>query len=187
MLQQSSHRHVDRGLDAYFTPEAATLSLLALEYLPASIWEPACGDGTISRVLIAHGHDVVSSDIGDYQYGESGTDYLKAPPRDIGGIVTNPPFKLASRFAQKALSEAPYVALLLRTNFLEAIHRLPFFRTSPPSRIWISSRRLPMMHRHDWTGPRAGSNTCHAWFIWDRASPDRRILNWFDWREHSPS
>src|SRR6516165_6894634 len=167
MLQQSSHRHVDRGLDAYFTPEAATLSLLALEALPASIWEPACGDGAISRVLIAHGHDVVSS--------------------DIGGIVTNPPFKLASRFAQKALSEVRYVALLLRTNFLEAIRRLPFFRTSPPSRIWISSRRLPMMHRHDWTGPRAGSNTCHAWFIWDRTSQDRRILNWFDWREHAPT
>jgi hypothetical protein len=138
-------------------------------------------------VLIAHGHDVVSSDIGDYQYGESGIDYLRAPPRDIGGIVTNPPFKLASRFAQKALSEVRYVALLLRTNFLEAIRRLPFFRTSPPSRIWISSRRLPMMHRRGWTGPRAGSNTCHAWFIWDRTSPDRRILNWFDWREHAPT
>jgi hypothetical protein len=34
--------------------------------------------------------------------------------------------------------------------------------------MWVSSRRLPMMHRFGWDGPRATSNTCYAWFIWDR-------------------
>jgi len=34
--------------------------------------------------------------------------------------VTNPPYKLAVRFARKALNEVPYLALLLRTNFLES-------------------------------------------------------------------
>jgi len=57
---------------------------------------------------------------------------------------------------------------MLRTNFVESVSRLPFFRCSPPTRMWVSSRRLPMMHRFGWDGPRATSNTCYAWFIWDR-------------------
>jgi hypothetical protein len=99
----------------------------------------------------------------------------------VTGIVTNPPFKLAIKFARKALDEVPYLALLLRANFLESTGRLPFFRTHPPSRIWISSRRLPMMHRHGWQGRRVSSNTCHAWFVWD-ARAAREPPDWFDWQ-----
>jgi hypothetical protein len=51
--------------------------------------------------------------------------------------------------------------------------------------MWVSSRRLPMMHRFGWDGPRATSNTCYAWFIWDRrcvpASSGGSHLDWFDW------
>jgi hypothetical protein len=78
----------------------------------------------------------------------------------------------------------PDLALLLRTNFLESTARLPFFRAHPPARVWISSRRLAMMHRHGWTGPTAPSNTCYGWFIWD-ASDARKCTfsgGWFDWR-----
>ena len=39
---------------------------------------------------------------------------------------------------------------MLRTNFVESVSRLPFFRCSPPTRMWVSSRRLPMMHRFGW-------------------------------------
>jgi len=84
--------------------------------------------------------------------------------------VTNPPYRLAQAFASKASLDAPYVALLLRLNFLESTRRLPFFRTSPPRRVWVSSRRLPMMHRLGWTGRRSVSNHCFAWFIWERGA-----------------
>jgi hypothetical protein len=60
----------------------------------------------------------------------------------------NPPFRLAGRFAKKAVGEVGYVALLLRTNFLKSVQRLPFFRQRPPTRIWVSPRRLPLMHRY---------------------------------------
>lgn len=33
------------------------------------IWEPACGDGRIARVLTEHGHDVVSTDLYAYGHG----------------------------------------------------------------------------------------------------------------------
>ena len=151
MRIQSSHHHADRGLDAYFSPPEATASLLGIEaeHLPHDIWEPAAGDGAIVRPLQAAGFTVIASDIADYGLVgcRAGVDYLKAPPiRDVQAIVTNPPFKLAVRFAEKALSEVPYLALLLRTNFLESTARLKFFRKHPPARIWISSRRLPIEH-----------------------------------------
>jgi hypothetical protein len=190
MRIQSSHAHEDRGLDAYFSPPEAVWSLLAIEqaHLPKHIWEPAAGDGAIVKPLREAGHAVTATDLVDYglENCETGIDYLKAKPRPgTEGVVTNPPYRLAMRFAEKALAEAPYLALLLRTNFLESTRRLPFFRRHPPARIWISSRRLPMMHRHGWQGPRAPSNTCFAWFIWDAKADQKQQLDWFDWRDHS--
>lgn len=191
MRIQSSHQHADRGLDAYFSPPEAVFSLLAIEaeHLPTSLWEPAAGDGAIVRPLRAAGYEVIASDIADYGLDDClvGVDYLKAKGRaGVEGIITNPPYKLAVQFAEKAVREAPYLALLLRTNFLESTARLSFFRKHQPARIWISSRRLPMMHRHGWQGPRAPSNTCFAWFIWDARSPNKRIVDWFDWKSATP-
>jgi hypothetical protein len=184
---QSSHHHADRGLDAYFSPPEAVISLLHIEslYLPRFIWEPAAGDGAIVRPLQAAGFRVIASDIVDYGLPgcRIGVDYLSAEPvPGVEGIVTNPPYKLAMRFAEKALRESRYLALLLRTNFLESTARLQFFRSHQPARIWISSRRLPMMHRHGWQGPRAPSNTCFAWFVWDSRSEQKRVIDWFDWK-----
>lgn len=187
MRIQSSHSLQDRALDAYFSPPEAAFSLLDIEnsFLPDSIWEPAAGDGALVIPFQAAGKQVIASDIADYGLTgcHVGVDYLKAPARvDIGGIVTNPPYRLAIQFAEKALQEVPYLALLLRTNFLESTARLPFFRAHRPARIWISARRLPMMHRHGWQGPRAPSNTCFAWFVWDQAAQEKCVVDWFDWR-----
>jgi hypothetical protein len=114
---QSTHHHADRGLDPYFSPPEATASLLAIEarYLPQRVWEPAAGDGAIVRPLQAAGFTVMASDLVDYGLigCTAGVNYLKAPPmHNVQAIVTNPPFKLALRFAEKALNEVPYVALL---------------------------------------------------------------------------
>lgn len=193
MRMQSSHSDSDRGLDAYFTPIEAVLSLIEIEkpFLAPDrvIWEPACGDGAIVNPFREAGFQVFGSDIYDYCDGKFPImDYLTAPkhPR-IGAVITNPPFKLAIDFAKKALNEAPYVAFLLRTNWLESQERLSFFRQYPFSRIWISSRRLPQMHRFGWDGPEAPSNICYAWFVWDLNSEDCLKLDWFDWADFSGS
>lgn len=193
MRLQSAHSNADRAQDAYFTPPEATRALCRIErdHIPYHIWEPACGNGAISKVLEKEAKkSVFSSDVYNYGYGVTGPqwDFLTAPSMLVSftvGIVTNPPFKLALDFAQKAISLVPYVALLLRTNFLESTSRLAFFRTSPPARIWISSRRLPMMHRLGWTGPEAPSNTCYAWFIWDATATQKRLVDWFDWQDYT--
>ncbi len=191
MRIQSSHCHKDRGLDAYFSPPEAVYSLIGIENsnIPRCIWEPAAGDGAIVRPLASAGIKVIASDIADYglENCSSGIDYLKSKPKPgVGGIVTNPPYKLAVKFADKALREVPYLALLLRTNFLESTSRLPFLQRHEPARVWVSSRRLPMMHRHGWQGPRAPSNTCFAWFVWDAHSSEKCKIGWFDWKQFMP-
>jgi len=187
MRIQSSHSFQDRARDAYFSPPEAAFSLLDIEapYLPKRIWEPAAGDGALVLPLQSAGYDVVASDIADYGLAGCtvGLDYLTASPRvDVEGIVTNPPYRLAVEFAEKALKEVPYLALLLRTNFLESTARMPFFKKNRPARIWISSRRLPMMHRYGWQGAKAPNNTCFAWFVWDGRVEQKCVVDWFDWR-----
>lgn len=188
MLIQSSHSRDARGVDAYFTPPEATAALLQIEAgrIPERLWEPACGDGAIVRPLVEAGHTVCASDIIDHGFaGELWIeDYLDSEvPPGVEGIVTNPPYRLARQFAEKAISEVDYAAFLLRLNFLESVSRLAFFRKNPPARVWVSSRRLPMMHRLGWDGPRASSNTCHAWFIWDIRWQQPCQVGWFDWRD----
>jgi hypothetical protein len=187
ILINSSHTNLERGLDAYFTPTCAVKSLINIEKIPKSIIEPACGNGAISKVLEEYGCEVKSFDIVDYGY--SGTiiqNYLSYKfeyNKDIG-IITNPPYTYAMSFIKKSIQEVGYVAYLLRIGFLESISRIKFFKETPPNRIWISSRRLPMMHRFGWTGNIAPSNVCFAWFIWDKSSDQVRIIDWFDWKDY---
>lgn len=55
--------------DFYPTPPEAVRALLSVEAFEGSIWEPACGDGAISKVLLAAGFDVVSTDLIDRGFG----------------------------------------------------------------------------------------------------------------------
>jgi hypothetical protein len=192
MLIQNRNTYTDgiENLDPYFTCPEAVASLLRLEgeRLPQRIWEPACGDGAIVRPLIAAGRDVIASDIHAYDGRPDDRmvfDYLATPPfpDSIEGIVTNPPYRQAQAFAEKALVEAPYVALLVRSNFyVEAAERDAFFAAWPPTRVWLSSRRLPAMHRYRWTGNRVASNTPYCWLVWERGMPPS-LPQRFDWRK----
>ena len=61
--------------DFYPTPPEAVEALLSVEKFIGDIWEPACGDGAISKVLEVE-HNVVSSDLNDYGFGKSGVDFF---------------------------------------------------------------------------------------------------------------
>ncbi|RJQ38252.1 MAG: hypothetical protein C4555_05155 [Dehalococcoidia bacterium] len=188
MRINATHSLDERGLDPYWTPPEATRALLAVENVPKNVWEPACGAGNIAEVLRGAGHDVLASDIKDYGYpGTHVEDFLASSCSEANAIVTNPPYRLAEAFAKHAIAEVSYVAFLLRLNFLESTRRLAFFREYPPSRVWVSSRRLPMMHRLGWTGPEAPSNHCFAWFIWSNWTKKQHQseIRWFDWKDYS--
>lgn len=114
--------------DLYPTPVDGTESLIPVlqELGVKRIWEPACGDGRLARVLEWHGFEVIATDIREYPgYGTGGLDFLNEDPLekwgwDIGEIdmiVTNPPFSLAEDFIRKALSITPKVAMLLKQTY----------------------------------------------------------------------
>ena len=171
----------DRRNDLYETPECATRALLHIERLPRRIWEPAAGRGAIVRVLRAHGHEVVASDLIDYgeQTHFSRRDFLleHKAPQGCECILTNPPFSLAEEFVAHALDLCPRVIMLLRLAFLESERRSRILDTGTLARVHIFRRRLPMMHRDGWQGPKASSAMAFAWFIWDRAHTGPAILN----------
>lgn len=76
----------------YPTPPEATRALLSVESFEGDIWEPACGDGAISKVFEAAGYQVVSTDLIDRGYGVGGHNFLKSDKPLAKNIITNPPY-----------------------------------------------------------------------------------------------
>ena len=185
-----AHSLYERGPDQYATPPEAVHALLRAEaeWLPTVLWEPACGDGAIVLPLRAAGYRVLASDLlrwGDCPDAFYGMDFLRAPqlPPDFEGIVTNPPYRHAQEFVEQALRLSSYVAMLLRLAFLEGVGRKQWFEGSPLARVHVFSRRLPMMHRRGWNGPRASSAVVFAWYVWDRRHAGEPVIRWLDWKE----
>jgi hypothetical protein len=178
-MARIKHPQKDRGLDFYQTPPQATLALLRAERLPHGIWEPHCGHGAIAEVLLDAGHAVFASDVEyrGYQHQARTGDFLKTGrvPRNVDGIVMNPPFATAAIHVRHALSMCPYVCALLRLTFLEAGNekteagraRLWCLDRGHLARVHVFTSRLPMMHREGWTGKIATSTTAYAWFVFD--------------------
>lgn len=168
-LMLTNRSAVDRSkTDFYETPEACTVALLDfLEqkvHLIAGedrIWECACGDGKMARVMEGRGYSVVGTDLHDMAYGESGVDFLKAS-RECECIITNPPFSIAGEFIKHALELHKPCAFLLKSQFWHARSRLELFQEHTPTYI------LPLTWRPDFLyGRKSGSPTMECiWTVW---------------------
>src|SRR5690349_11658360 len=93
------------GPDYFPTPAWATHALMHNEEFDGEIWECACGDGAMSRVLESKGNPVHSSDLFDRGYGEIGLDFNIAT-RVTDNIVTNPPYNSAEGFVRSGVKLA---------------------------------------------------------------------------------
>lgn len=184
--QSGRHSLALRGADLYETPRVATEALIRAEKLPWRIWEPAAGRGAICDVLKANGYTVYATDL--YDYGNPAIypsrDFLDSYPeyRDDVAIVTNPPYSLAAEFVAHAIEFVPLVCFLLRLAFLESVKRTDILENSCLARVHVFKRRLPMMHRDGWKGPRATSATAFAWFVWQRGHTGPATIDRIDWR-----
>jgi hypothetical protein len=166
--------------DFYRTPAHSTKALLAVESFPTSIWEPACGDGAISEVLIAAGHATVSTDLVDRGYSQAGRDFLFEQSLPAPAIVTNPPFKLADEFVLHALRlGASKVAMFMRLGWLEgSARRASLWAPHPPARIWVFSRRQTLWRGDDVSPQEKGGAIAFAWFVWERGHVGAPALGW---------
>ena len=166
------------GPDFFPTPAWATHALVENERFEGTIWECACGDGAMARVLEEAGYKVRATDLYGRGYGEDGVDFLKST-RKVDNIVTNPPYNVAEAFVAQGLKLARHkFALLLRLAFLEGANRAnTIFLKHPPSRVWIFSERITFYMKG---AERAGSGTtAYAWFVWDRNAKGPTELKWF--------
>ncbi|WP_455172423.1 hypothetical protein [Azospirillum largimobile] len=166
------------GPDFYPTPEWATYALIDNEQFSGDIWECACGDGAMSKVLEKAGNPIESSDLYDRGYGEHGHDFLSTDRRH-SNIITNPPFNSAEGFVASGLKSAENkFALLLRLAFLEGANRAnTIFSNSPPARVWVFSERITFYPK----GAKVSGSgtTAYAWFVWDKNHFGNTELKWF--------
>ena len=182
-LGASNHSLGEREENDYYATEPkATEWLLKLETFNGPILEPSCGEGHISEVLIRGGYQVVNRDLIDRGYGDV-ADFLSIDNTEWNGdIITNPPYKYAQEFVEKALQIIPdghNVAMFLKVQYLEGKRRRKMFDTMPPKRIWVSSSRLKCAINGDFDKI-SGSATSYAWFVWEKGFRGDTIIKWFN-------
>ncbi len=165
------------GPDFFPTPRWATFALIENEKFQGEIWECACGDGTMSRVLEETGQPVRSTDLYDRGFGEAGVDFLMSQ-LGADNIVTNPPYNCAEGFVASGVKLAKRkFALLLRLAFLEGANRAKtIFTDNPPSRVWVFSERITFYPSD--AEPKGSGTTAYAWFVWDKDAPGSTELKW---------
>lgn len=162
--------------DFYPTPPEATRGLLRVEPIVGAIWEPACGDGAMSRELEAAGHQVTSTDLVDRGYGQARVDFLMERQGLAPNVVTNPPFRLASAFARQALRlTTGKVALLVKLTFAEGQERADVLDDPRLARVWVFRRRISFQRGSD----RAGNGMmCFAWYVWEHGNTSKPTMGW---------
>lgn len=133
-------------------------------------WEPAANRGYMARPLAEYFGNVYASDVHDYGQGFLVHDYLQPYKPDyffnIDFVCTNPPFRLAKQFIERALEVASIgLAVVVRTSFLEGIDRYnTLFKDNPPTIVAPFVERIPMFRgRVDQKG---SSATSYSWLVW---------------------
>lgn len=162
----------DKGDEFFPTPEGTIRALIpVLREIgwPNHVWECACGEGHISKQLVAADFIVSSTNLTDRGYGLRGADFLKQTSAAAPSIITNPPFSLADEFVVHAMTvlSIEHIALLLPSGIFHAQGRVKFFEMHPPSLI------LPCTWRIDVTG--GGAPTMNvSWYVWTSLLPPIR-------------
>ncbi|SFJ49440.1 hypothetical protein SAMN03159338_1559 [Sphingomonas sp. NFR04] len=186
MLSEAAHRdgamlgqvvYERREGDFYPTPPE-NVDCLAhfVDLSKRVIWEPACGEGHISkRLLKVTTASVYSTDLHDRGYGRGGIDFLRADvtPRGVNMIITNPPFAdLAEAFVRKALElmrpRGGSVAMFLRNEWdMSSEDRPDLFEGHPAYAMKVCVTKRPRFIE----GSKGSPRHSYAWFVWDWAKP----------------
>ena len=163
--------------DFYPTPREGTTGLLDYESFSNHVWEPACGDGAMVKVLNEYKYSVIASDIEPRGCGYQ-KDFLEVSVLQAPSIITNPPFRIAQKFAMHALDlGAEKVALLCKLAFLEGQERAAWLDRSPLRRVLVFKKRLTLYR--EGVKLKNGGMIAFAWFIWERGYTDQHpVLGW---------
>lgn len=181
----------DRVVDDYYaTPRNAIEAILNEVELKGSILEPSAGEGHISVVLKERYPDseIISTDLvhrkDKFNVGiEGGIDFLNHEfNRIFDNVITNPPFKLAKEFIEKALSISNNkVIMFAKIQLLEGKDRREMFSKFPPKYVYVFSKRVnPLRNGEelDENGKPWASTMCFAWYVWEKGYEGEPIIRW---------
>lgn len=188
-IAATNHTDARRAADDFYATHPSAIDAL-LDYphltLPHHIWEPSCGAGHLSRRLVERGYEVTSTDLIDRGYGTGGADFFlqrSMPSPDITCILTNPPYKYATRYAIHALTLLPadgFLCLFLKTTFAEGTERhCQIFHPHPPLFVLQCVRRIPCAPGGDFSTLQ-GSAVAYAWWIWRKGHTGPTTLDWIN-------
>lgn len=166
-------RYARREADFYATPPEYVDCLTHFVDLGGrTVWEPACGEGHISkRLLSTTGAQLYSTDLHNRGYGRGGIDFLRADttPRGVTDIITNPPYaELAEAFVRRALELVKpvdgSVAMFLRNEWdCSADDRPDLFEGHPAYAMKVVVTKRPRWIEGSTGSPRHN----YAWYVWD--------------------
>ena len=162
--------------------------LLEIEDIDKSkpIWECASGEGHLSNVFKEHGYKVRTSDIVKRTETTEILDFLSDDITDWdGNIITNPPYKFAVQFIEKAMNilhEGNTCIMFLKLQFMEGTSRRKLFEKYPPKTIWVSSSRIMCAKNGDFYEmiKGGGSAVAYAFYVWEKGYKGNTILRWFN-------
>lgn len=193
VMQQRSEPH--DSLDDFPTPPWATRALC--EFLHdigeplynRSCREPAANRGHMVKPLQEYFRSVDASDIHDYGAGYPQNDYLFGlEPEWVDWTITNPPFRLAEQFIDRARRTSLYgCAMIVRSAFLEGQDRCErLFLPNPPAYVLQFSERVGMFRgRLTQVGTKfidalgvertAATATAYCWIVWIHGKTDTQL------------
>ena len=185
-LAANSHCDHEYEKNSYYAtdPKALELFLDRIDKdgikLHKNIWECACGEGNLSKVLENKGYYVQSSDLINRGFGTGEIDFLKLKLSELNqDILTNPPYKYALDFIKQALkmqNDGYYTIMLLKIQFLEGKERYKFFQENPPKFVYVHSERQKCYLNN--IDDKQSSAVCYAWFIWEKGFKGDTIVRW---------
>ena len=182
VMQRRSEPH--NSLDDFPTPPWATRALcewIWARFSPGpltSVREPACNRGHMVRPLSEYFGRVEGSDVHDYGAGFPVQDYLFGPPPErTEWTITNPPFRLAAQFIERARQCSRYVAMLVRSAFTEGVGRFKtLFSQHRPMAILQFTARV-VIHRGKLTAT-GSTATAYCWVVWGAQGVDHTEFDW---------
>lgn len=180
--------------DFYPTPPEAVHALLSVESFDGPVWEPACGNGAISRELERSGHTVVSTDLIDRNYGQGGCDFLcpisftriMLENPKLKHIVTNPPYSykpgIGDKFVGQALKFARMhggkVAMLLNLGCLAHPSRTPKWQNDPPTTIYVLDDLTCLPYGERRHAGKYITEHRYCWVVWHYERATTTKMSW---------
>lgn len=167
--------------DFYATnPHALEIAMPILkEILHNDVWECACGQGHLAKVLKDNGYEVKSTDLIDRGWGGT-QDFLQTTEKFKGDILTNPPFKLAEQFVAKSfelLEEGNYAIFFLKVQFLESKSRKKMFEKYPLKYLIVNSERQQCAKDADFEHLKA-TTQCYCWYVFQKGYKGEPVIKW---------